>query len=304
MPGNSSVFSRLAHWWYSPYPFYFNDERKNLMLTVGIGLFVMFFLSVYKNEKNEVLFGCVTIAVLSINIVALPRLLPGAFDFTSWTIGKYILLTGWHVLSIALVSSWINIAFVHPELTPQANIARAFVNVATTGVITIALVSLLLRNYQLRENLTDALEAKRELEKIHSLKAQKEQPAEVAPPERQLITLHTETTETFRFYLPDLLYVEADDNYSTVVWKNGTGVQRKLLRVNLKSIESQLNNAFTIRCHRSYMVNINAITNVVGNTNGYKLSIADLDVMIPVSRPKGKEVIERIQQLRSMMELS
>ncbi|MCU0420947.1 MAG: LytTR family transcriptional regulator [Cyclobacteriaceae bacterium] len=291
-------------WWYSPYPFYFNDERKNMVLTVGIGLFVMFFLRVYKDERNEVLFGCVTIATLGANIVLLPRLLPTLFDFTSWTVGKYIVLTGWHVLSIALVSSWINIAFVHPELTPAANVARAFVNVATTGVITIALVSLLLRNYQLRENLSDALAAKRELEKIHSLKAQKEQPAEVSLAEKQLITLHTETTETFRFYLPDLLYVEADDNYSTVVWKNGTGVQRKLLRVNLKSIESQLNNAFTIRCHRSYMVNINAITNVVGNTNGYKLSIADLDVMIPVSRPKGKEIMERIQQLRSMMEIA
>jgi hypothetical protein len=51
-------------------------------------------------------------------------------------------------------------------------------------------------------------------------------------------------------------------------------------------------------------VNINAISNIIGNTNGYKLVMADLDVTIPVSRPKGKEVIDRIQQWRSMMELS
>ena len=119
-----------------------------------------------------------------------------------------------------------------------------------------------------------------------------------------MTTLQTETSETFSFSLPDLIYIEADDNYSTIVWRNGHGVERKLLRVNLKSIENQINNSFTIRCHRSFIVNINAISNIIGNTNGYKLVMADLDVTIPVSRPKGKEVIDRIQQWRSMMELS
>jgi RNA polymerase sigma factor (sigma-70 family) len=65
------------------------------------------------------------------------------------------------------------------------------------------------------------------------------------------VTIFSETSETLTFNLPDLLFIEADDNYSTVVWKNGHGIEKKLLRVNLKSIESQLNNSFTLRCHRS-----------------------------------------------------
>jgi DNA-binding LytR/AlgR family response regulator len=89
-----------------------------------------------------------------------------------------------------------------------------------------------------------------------------------------------------------------------VVWKNGHGIEKKLLRVNLKNVESQLNNSFTLRCHRSYIVNVHAISNITGNTNGYKLQIRDSDFSIPVSRPKGKEVMEKISQLRSMMESS
>jgi LytTr DNA-binding domain len=304
MPGGDFVFSSILRWLRTPYPFYLNDERKNLWLCVGIGFFIMFFLSVYKSEKNYILFGTVTVIILIFNMIVLARLFPKPLDPTRWTIGKYILLTLWHLISIGIVSTLINIFYVHAECTVMENMSRAFANVATTGVITIALVSLFLRNYQLRENLANALAANQELQKIDSLRLQKEFPSKVTPPEKQMTTLQTETSETFSFSLPDLIYIEADDNYSTIVWRNGHGVERKLLRVNLKSIENQINNSFTIRCHRSFIVNINAISNIIGNTNGYKLVMADLDVTIPVSRPKGKEVIDRIQQWRSMMELS
>jgi hypothetical protein len=45
------------------------------------------------------------------------------------------------------------------------------------------------------------------------------------------------------------------------------------------------------------MVNINAITKVEGNTNGYRLSIRDTDAMVPVSRGKGPEILEKIGQI-------
>ncbi|MGC4021225.1 MAG: LytTR family DNA-binding domain-containing protein [Cyclobacteriaceae bacterium] len=103
--------------------------------------------------------------------------------------------------------------------------------------------------------------------------------------------------------LLNFFYVEADDNYSTFYWRNKAAVEKKILRMNLKSAEGQLDNNFTIRCHRSFIVNINMIETVTGNTNGYKLSIIGHDYSIPVSRSKGKEVIEKIGQIRSVMEL-
>jgi DNA-binding LytR/AlgR family response regulator len=169
--------------------------------------------------------------------------------------------------------------------------------VALKGIIPIALTTLFLKAHLLQQNLQEAITTNRELQKIQTLKK------DVAKADNQ-ITLYSDTSESLTFNLPDLLFVEADDNYSTITWKQADGIQKKLLRINLKNIESQLDNSFTLRCHRSFIVNVNAISAISGNTNGYKLRIQGTDFAIPVSRPKGKEVMEKISQLRNMMELS
>ena len=152
----------------------------------------------------------------------------------------------------------------------------------------------------LKQNLKDAFLDNQELEKIKNLKKE----TQIKTVLNNFLTIHSDTSENLSLHLPDLLFVEADDNYSTVYWKNGDGIQKKLLRINLKNIESQINNSFALRCHRSYIVNVNAISNITGNTNGYKLQILDTEFFIPVSRPKGKDVIEKIQQLKNVMELA
>ena len=156
---------------------------------------------------------------------------------------------------------------------------------------------MLLKNILLQQNLIVAIHANRELEKIRNLKN------DVSNSASNSITIFSDTSETLRFNLPDLLFIEADDNYSTVYWSDKNGIQKKLLRANLKNIETQLDNDFIIRCHRSYIVNVHAISSVTGNTNGYKLRIRDTEQAIPVARQKGKEVMEKIRQLKNMMEL-
>jgi len=292
----------------SPFPFYLNDDRKNFVLILAISAFVVVFLHVYRPYNfhteltlgQEFLFGGVTLAILAFDILLLPKLFPKAFDPLNWTVGKYMMLTTFHMIVIGLVSTAIDELFICPEKSLMDNFFGANIQVGLTGIIPITILFLFLKNNLLQQNLKSALKANQELERIKSLK--KEVPVKsngIVP-----ITLHSDTSETLSLHLPDLLFIEADDNYSTVVWKNGHGVQKKLLRANLKNIESQINNSFAIRCHRSYIVNVNAISNITGNTNGYKLQILDTEFTIPVSRPKGKELIEKIQQLRNVMELA
>ncbi len=289
----------------SPFPYYLNDDRKNTILAMSVGLFVVFFLHVYKPQNNfdivlissqKFMFGGVTFAVLYLNIVLLPKLLPTVLDPVHWTVKKYVLHTLWICLVIAFVNTIIDKLYVCPE-KPLVDIAiHICIQVGLTGIIPISIMSLLFRNNLLQENLKSAISANHELDKIQTLKK------EVSKTTNS-VTIFSDTSETLTFNLPELLFIEADDNYSTVYWKNGHGVEKKLLRVNLKNIETQLNNSFTIRCHRSYIVNVHAISTITGNTNGYKLQIRDSDFSIPVSRPKGKELIEKISQLRNMMEL-
>lgn len=286
----------------TPFPYYLQDDRKNLILIAVISVFVVIFMYVFKTPGDHeltlpqhFLFGGITFACLVINIIVLPKLFPGWFD--NWTLGKYILINIGHLFLIGVASSLVDIFYICPNLSVAENLIQANTRVVIKGIIPIALTTLFLRNALLQQNLNNALQANRELKKIQQIKTD-------SAKETSRITLHSETSETLEINLPDLLFVEADDNYSTVFWKNGHGIQSKLLRANLKSIESQLDNSFTLRCHRSFLVNVNAIDSVSGNANGYKLRIRGTDIIIPVSRQKGKEVMERIHQLRSMMELA
>lgn len=287
----------------SPFPFYLNDDRKNLLLISVISAFVTVFLYLFKTEAEIQLpdaqiwiHGLVTFFCLSFNILVLPRIFPAAMDPVTWNIRKYVLLNIGHLVLIAMASTLVDKMLICPNESWFKVGGHVIGQVALKGSIPIALTTLFLKAQLLQQNLKEAIQINQELGKIQSLRT------EVRSDNR--ITIYSDTSESLSFNLPDLLFVEADDNYSTVVWREGESIQKKLLRINLKNLETQLNNSFTIRCHRSFIVNVNAIASVSGNTNGYRLKIKDYDFSIPVSRPKGKEVMEKISQLRNFMELA
>jgi DNA-binding LytR/AlgR family response regulator len=288
----------------APFPFYLNDNRKNFVLVFVISVFVTGFLYLFKLESDlhfaegvEWMHGSITFVCLTFNIIVLPRIFPAAMDPVTWTYKKYILLNIAHLLLIWAACTLIEKPLFCPDMSWILVISHVGTQVALKGIIPIALTTLFLKAHLLQQNLREAITTNHELKKIQVLKKD-------APKADNQITLYSDTSESLSFNLPDLLFVEADDNYSTVIWKEADVVRKKLLRVNLKNIETQLNNSFALRCHRSYIINVNAISAISGNTNGYKLRINGTDFSIPVSRPKGKEVMEKISQLRNMMELS
>jgi DNA-binding LytR/AlgR family response regulator len=304
----SSLAERFSDWLNAPFPFYLNDDRKNFLLITTLSAFVTAFLYLFKTEAefefaNDLgwMHGLITFSVLLFNILLLPRIFPAWMDPTTWSIKKYILLNVLHLALICVLATILEKLFFCPyDMTWMVVANHTMVQVAIKGVIPIALTTLFLKAQMLQENLREAIKTNQELQKIQVLKKESKESIKAA----NNITLYSDTSESLTFNLPDLLFIEADDNYSTVMWKEAGALQKKLLRVNLKNIESQLDNSFMLRCHRSYIVNVNAISAISGNTNGYKLKINGSDFSIPVSRPKGKEVMEKISQLRNMMELS
>ncbi len=288
----------------APFPYYLNDDRKNFVLISAISAFITLFLYAFKLESEDTfshdqewLHGLICFVALSFNILLLPRIFPALMDSVSWTVKKYVVLNIGHLSLIWTMSVIIDKTYVCPDMSWTSTIFHVSEQVILKGIIPIALTTLILKAHSLQQSLREAIKTNQELQKIQTLKKE-------SPKVANLITLYSDTSESLTFSLPDLLFIEADDNYSTVIWKEAGAHQKKLLRVNLKNLESQLDNSFTLRCHRSYIVNVNAISAISGNTNGYKLKINGSDFSIPVSRPKGKEIMEKISQLRNMMELS
>ena len=87
---------------------------------------------------------------------------------------------------------------------------------------------------------------------------------------------------------PDSLrYAEAMQNYVTLVFVQNNELQKEVVRSTIASIEAQFANSSIIRCHRSYLVNVDAIEQVSGNAQGLKLQLHDVPGQeIPVSRSR------------------
>ncbi|PLX05865.1 MAG: hypothetical protein C0596_15295 [Marinilabiliales bacterium] len=100
----------------------------------------------------------------------------------------------------------------------------------------------------------------------------------------------------FEIKLNELLFIEANDNYSGIYIAHDNQIKKLLLRSSLKRMEDQLKDFdFITRCHKSYIVNIHNIKKISGNAQGYKLHFEDTDIEIPVSRSFPKSIIQKIK---------
>lgn len=111
-----------------------------------------------------------------------------------------------------------------------------------------------------------------------------------------IVDLKSDTREVLRINLKNLLFVEAQENYSRIVWLENDQVKERLLRVTLKNIEVQIPDAGIVRCHRSFMINTIVRFNILGNSNGYHLRSDLFPDTIPISRRLGKEIVAKLRQ--------
>ncbi len=83
----------------------------------------------------------------------------------------------------------------------------------------------------------------------------------------------------------DILYVESLANYLSIWYFIDGDLKQKRIRSTLKSVEEMLAGyPFLIHCHRAFMVNINFITHVEGNSAGCQIHLFSTSKTIPVSK--------------------
>jgi hypothetical protein len=105
--------------------------------------------------------------------------------------------------------------------------------------------------------------------------------------------------ENFSVALDDVLYLESQDNYLAVAWKEGDQPRSTLIRSSLKKQESFLSASSLVRCHRSFMVNLLRVRRCQGNQHGLKLGLLGTDRVIPVSRAYTAEVLQKLGDMQT-----
>ncbi len=275
----------------APFPPNFS-KKQSFITAVFVGLFVGFFLFLFKPFGIDELktktspvgmyigFGVISfIGMLFVEIV-IPRLFPGFFSESSYTVGKEIMIGALTILVIAL-SNFSYVYFLNPPTLSLFSLSVMLWQTLLVGIFPLTLITLVKYTRLLRSN-----------QKVSS---------EIQIPPSSTVNSELNSLNPIAFTneidaqqvdLSDLLYIEAVGNYVNVVTRKEGVLNRNLYRKTLKSIDEEVKSKYILRCHRSYIVNLERVIEVNGNAQGLKLTLQDGDEVIPVSRKYITEVKE------------
>ena len=260
------------------YPF--NDNLKhNAKIILLISLIVLAFLLVFQPidissfSRKEIIYliaGIVisTFLVLSINLVILPSLFPKTFFSEKWNIKKEIFWNLWILLAISGSDFFFYTQFTGILKIDFSDIAK----ILLLGVLSVTVLITINQDRLLRSNLASAQKLNKEL-------LEKKQNND------NLIYFESEYKKDTLIIKADLLIlIKSSDNYIDIYYKNGDIVKKQMIRSTLKKTEELVKKYnFIFRCHRSFIVNINYINEIQGNSQGYQLFLEKIEFPVYVS---------------------
>lgn len=86
---------------------------------------------------------------------------------------------------------------------------------------------------------------------------------------------------------PDnLYYIESDDNYIKVWYTDSKGdLTQYMMRCRLKTVEDSFKDSGLVRCNRKYIVNINKVSLLHKENDGYVLDLCNAEIPpLPVTK--------------------
>lgn len=261
-----------------PYPF--NEDLKHnakviFFISVGVLAFILVFqpIEIYSQPRRLVFliagFFLSTFVTLAINLLVLPSLFPKLFRSENWNVGKEILWDVWLLLNVSFADF-----LIYTRLFEIMNLHFSDIGkILLIACLPVAVLIVINQERLLRNHLKTALQMNERLMKAKHLKD-------------TLIHLESEyKSDSITVTADALLVIRSADNYIEVYYRSNGNVKKQMVRSSLKKAEETLRNFdFMFKCHRSYIVNINHIKEVRGDSQGYSLFFDQIDFPIPVSQ--------------------
>ena len=260
------------------YPF--NEDLKHnakviFFISVGVLAFILVFqpIDIYSHSKKLVFliagFFLSTFVTLAINLLVLPSLFPRLFRSEKWNVGKEILWNVWLLLNVSFADF-----LIYTRLFEIMNLHFSDVGkILLIACLPVAVLIVINQERLLRTHLRTALQMNERLMKSRNLK-------------EALIHLESEyKTDSITIKADALVLIKSAENYIEVYYRSNGNVKKQMVRSSLKKAEETLRDFdFLFKCHRSYIVNINHIKDVRGDSQGYTLSFDQIDFPVPVSQ--------------------
>lgn len=266
-----------------PYPQ--STPLKSVRSAGIIALFVIGFLSVFQpfgmsaieNIKTKYIiflgFGGITFFTASF-LGVVPRLIfKQAYSPINWSTGKEIVHVGFNFLLVGGLNFWFAVWVFGFETNFITFLSFEGITLLVGG-IPFSIMVLLRHNRLLQQNESSAV----------GLNQQLNLPHETQPD--QTITIESDLKEeSLTLAISNFLVAISSDNYVEIFHTSDEEVQKTVLRMPLKKLEAQLMPFENlVRCHRSYLVNLEHVSSFSGNAQGLKLTLKKMGEPISVSR--------------------
>jgi hypothetical protein len=280
------------------------DLKSIFKESAGIGLFIFLFLTIFKPFETEGItesitvtlavnfgYGLITFLAVFIYNALIPKLLPKLF-FQDRIKLKHVIL----YISGLLILIGLGNAFYHHALYPVNSLFKDVIDfqfcTTAIGLFPVVYLFMMGQYWSLKKNIRNAQAINQDLGN-----AQKQKTG-IPFPEQSLTLTSENRKETLQIPSSRLLFIKSAGNYIEVFTHENNRVKKHLLRNTIKRIDHHLaRNAFIMRCHRAYLMNLLNIQKVSGDSQGYRVTVRDTNLQVPVSRSYLKQFKRSIRQM-------
>jgi len=279
----------------SKIPGYMYEKSNIIRLILFTAAFALLFINIFKpfgsrdwykiSDLKFFIFASL-IVLVGMLVVVISRMI--MLRFVRKNTISYLQYGIWVLIEILSMSMFYAL---FTKFIPKENVNRDFLQIFSDSTLHASLILLL--PYAIMWLYFSWNEKNSILEKLKL----EEKVAEV--PKRNLIAFLDEKGEfKISIVLENLLYVDSADNYATIHYLNKSKLSHFLIRNSLKWMEENLTKESPlVRCHRSYIVNLDKVKVLRKTKDGIFLELDALNTPdIPVSKTYYERVMTKFSQ--------
>jgi DNA-binding LytR/AlgR family response regulator len=280
-----------------PFPYY-EDSNRRIKSALFSGGFVFAFLFIFRpfnlhrfenllTLKITLGYGLITSIMVLLNVFLITSLFPKIFKENTWTVGREIGFIMWIIFTVGLANALYSVAKFTDDLSLEY-IAMFQVYTVLVAILPVTINVMVIQSLLHHRNVKNA--------EVISNHMHHKKRLDASP--NAMVTLKSDNKkEELQIPAKSLLYITSADNYIAVTYlEHGKEVQ-KLLRSTLKNAKEDLRSYTAFyRCHRGWIVNLDRVISVSGNSQGYRLVLDSSDTVIPVSRNLNEDIDSRLSK--------
>ncbi len=280
----------------TPIPSFIYQKKNQITMVLLVPLYALAFILVYRpfnienlNEQvlpwlNEIIdpnlkgtLLSLVVVLIGMAVAAISRVIMTAY--TKKHAISYIGYIIWVALEIVIMTLIYTIVSV--LLKEQANIVSEFRNTLTKTILILLIPYVMMYIYFIWQ------ERVRELKSIRKRLEEDENALQKA-----YIQIFDEKGKLqLSVRREHLIVIESADNYVCVWYLNGETTKKVMVRTTLKQVAEQLSNTNILRCHRSYMINLDRVRVLRREKEGIFVEFGIEDIPdIPISKTYSESI--------------